>query len=315
MSPVSTATASRLQWKDLPDHVRSAVEGVIGASVVEAVPQSGGYSPGTADRVLAADGRRAFVKAVSSAQNPHTPTLHRQEAVVSRLLPADLPVPRLLGVHDDGHWVALVLEDVEGRHPVTPWRHDELRSTLDAFAQLAERLTPSPVPALPSVRELLGHDLDGWSRLASDQPAGLDPWAAAHLDELVALGRRGVEALAGDSLVHADVRADNLLIRPDGSVVVVDWPWACVGPAWMDTVSLLASVERHGGDHDLDALVTTYLGDSVDADDVTGYLAALAGYFLDTARRPAPVGIPTLRASQLEQGLATLAWVRRRLVG
>lgn len=30
-------------------------------------------------------------------------------------LPPDLPVPRLLDVNDDGEWVAVVFEDVEGK--------------------------------------------------------------------------------------------------------------------------------------------------------------------------------------------------------
>jgi aminoglycoside phosphotransferase (APT) family kinase protein len=314
MTPMPAATATRLRWHDLPAHVRAAVEETLGDHVVEAVSQAGGFSPGTADRVVTADGRRAFVKAVSSAQNPRTPELHRQEAVVSGAMPAGLPVPALLGVHDDGEWVALVLEDVEGRHPVTPWLADELHATLRALGDLAHRLTPSPVPDLPTARQLLGADLDGWSRVAQEPPTDLDPWAATHLDLLLAMGRRGVESLRGDTVSHADVRADNLLIRPDGTVVVVDWPWACVGAPWLDTVALLASVERHGG-HDVDALVETYVGASADPDDVTAFLAALAGYFVDMARRPAPQGLPTVRAAQAAQGRATLAWVRRRVSG
>ena len=31
-------------------------------------------------------------------------------------LPASVPAPGLLGCHDDGYRVALVLEDIEGRH-------------------------------------------------------------------------------------------------------------------------------------------------------------------------------------------------------
>jgi hypothetical protein len=41
----------------------------------------------------------------------------------------------------------------------------------------------------------------------------------------------------------------------------------------------------------------------------------MAGSFLDGARRPAPAGIPRLRAFQRAQGDATLAWLRRRLEG
>lgn len=40
-------------------------------------------------------------------------------------------------------------------------------------------------------------------------------------------------------------------------------------------------------------------------------VAALTGYFLGNAVRPAPVGIANLRAFQLAQGLAALEWLSR----
>jgi len=46
---------------------------------------------------------------------------------VAAALPSTAPTPTLLGSYDDGEWVALVYEDIEGRHPVTPWLPDELR--------------------------------------------------------------------------------------------------------------------------------------------------------------------------------------------
>ena len=55
----------RISWTDLPGHVQAGVEEILGAPVVEATGQQGGFSPGTADRVRTATGRRAFVKAVS----------------------------------------------------------------------------------------------------------------------------------------------------------------------------------------------------------------------------------------------------------
>jgi hypothetical protein len=39
-------------------------------------------------------------------------------------------------------------------------------------------------------------------------------------------------------------------------------------------------------------------------------LIGLAGFFLDSARRPPPQSIPTVRAFQRAQGDAVLAWVR-----
>ena len=306
------ASGVRIGWTDLPREVRSAVETILGGAVVDAVSQPGGFSPGTADRVRTSDGRRAFVKAVSPAQNEQSPDMHRREAWVTAALPASVPAPGLLGRYDDGEWVALVLEDVEGRHPVTPWRADELDRVLATLTELAESLTPAPLDDLRTATDLLTEDFGAWRRIAADPPADLDPWTTRHLTDLCALADRGLEALDGDTLVHTDIRADNLLVGADGTVTVVDWPWACRGAAWLDRLLLLINVRLFGG-HDTEALldhcaVTT----SADPDDLTAALAGIGGFFVEAGRRPPPKGIPTVRAFQRAQGDAVLSWLRER---
>jgi len=301
----------RITWTELPASVRRGVEEIIGGTVVEAVSQPGGFSPGTADRVVAASGSRAFVKAVSPAQNERSRELHRREAVVTAALPPQAHAPRLLGTFDDGEWIALVLEDVEGRHPATPWTRPELDLVLRALADLAESTTPSPVAGLRTAAEGLAHDFAGWHRIAADPPPDPDPWVADHLDALCASADRGLAALVGETLVHLDIRADNFLLGGDDEVTVVDWPWACRGPWWLDTVLLLVNVRLHGG-HDTSALLARHVPD-VDQGDLVGVLAGMAGFFADGARSPAPEGLPTLRAFQREQAESTVAWVRELL--
>ncbi|MET8910519.1 phosphotransferase [Micromonospora sp. NPDC004551] len=310
---MTSLTKSRIRWSDLPGPVRAAVEEILGDRVVAAESQHGGFSPGTADRVRTAGGGRAFVKAVSPAQNDRSPTLHRAEARNAAALPPATPAPRLLGSHDDGDWIALVFSDVEGRHPVTPWEAGELAAVLSTLEVMAGVLTPAPAAVVATATEQLGYDFGGWRRLADDPPADLDPWAAARLPELCAATDRGLAALAGDTLCHVDIRADNLLIGPDGSVTVVDWPWACRGPAWLDSLLVLVNVQVHGG-HDPEALLAARpLLAGVDPADLTGVLAGFTGFFLDGARQPPPPGIPTVRAFQRLQGDALLPWLARRL--
>ena len=300
------ASGVRIGWADLPAHVRAAVEQKLGAPVVEAVSQTGGFSPGTADRVVTATGARAFVKTASPALNPHSYEIARQEARFSPALPPTAPVPRWLGTYDDGEWLALILEDIDGRNPRTPWVEDELDAAVSGLRRLAEALTPPPVPDAPLAADLLRFDLAGWSRIAAEPPTDLDPWVAANLGALGAAADRGCAALVGNTLNHCDVRADNMLLRPDGSMVFVDWPWACVGPAWLDIVMLAINVIVHGGDGD------RVLAD-VDPAKATDLAAGLCGYLVDVARRPPPPGLPTVRAFQRAQGDALLPWLRERL--
>jgi aminoglycoside phosphotransferase (APT) family kinase protein len=306
---VIAATGSRIGWADLPAHVRSAVEHIIGDRVTAAVSQAGGFSPGTAARVRTAGGRRAFVKAVSPAQNDRTPDMHRREARVTAALPPAAPAPRLLGSYDDGEWIALVLSDVEGRHPITPWDRAELDTVLHTLGTMADLLTPSPVPWLPTAETSLGPDLDGWNRVAAHPPPDLDPWTAGRLDDLRAAAARGLAALTGNTMVHLDARADNLLIGPDGAVTVVDWPHASLGPRWLDRLLLLVNVRLYGG-HDCSALLLQ-CADAYDADpgDLRSVLAGLAGYFVDVARLPPPPGLPTVREFQRAQGDALVSWL------
>jgi aminoglycoside phosphotransferase (APT) family kinase protein len=301
----------RVGWREVPEPVRARVEAIIGGgAVVEAVTQPGGFSAGSADRVLTESGRRAFVKAVTPAVNARSAELALQEMRITAAMPPDAPVPRLLGGFDDadrgGEWVVLVLEDIEGSHPRTPWVEPEIRASVAALEQLAAAVTPAPLDGLPTAAENLGSDFEGWTRVAADPPADLDPWAAAHLDELRAASARGLAAIgSGRTLVHCDIRDDNLLIRPDGRVVVIDWPWGCVGPDWLDRLLLGLNVMVWGSD-------PSYAFEGIDPGVVTDVGAAVAGMFEAVWRLPPPPGIPTVRAFQKWQAEAMLPWVRSR---
>ena len=184
--------------EELPPALRAEIERRLGSAVVAARTQTGGFSPGVAARLELADGRRAFVKAVSPVPNAVAPTIYRREGRIVAAIPASAPVPRLLFVLDedpDG-WVILAFEDVEGRQPGTPWQDSELDDVLDAMAALAADLTPSPLrpPLVTDAAEAFGAADLSWASLVAAQNPGLDPWSTRHLAGLVELaggGRRG----------------------------------------------------------------------------------------------------------------------------
>lgn len=308
------ATGVRHHWADLPDTVRNAVQDILGAPVVEARSQSGGFSPGVAARVRLADGRRAFVKAVSAEVNPDSPDQHRAEARNTAALPPHAPVPKLLGSCDDGTCVALVLEDVEGRQPRVPWDPAELERVLAAVGDLTHALTPAPVDAPPAAGRKTTM-FTGWRTLhAAGDTAGLDPWVARRLGALAELESGWEEPATGDSLAHGDLRADNILLTED-RVVFVDWPHAVRAAPWFDLLTMLPCVAAQGGP-DPEATFTAHpLGRDADPAGATAVLAALAGYFVAHSLHPDPPGLPTLRAFQAAQGAAAVDWLRRRLAG
>jgi hypothetical protein len=190
---------------------------------------------------------------------------------------------------------------------------------LDAVAELATTLTPTPVAA-PSVATRLGEAFSGWQQLATaaehghDDLAGLDPWARRHLDRLVALEQAWPAAAAGRTLLHLDLRADNLLLTRPGCWWLTG-PWPASGPAWVDLLLLLPSVRAQGGPPPERLFGRHAVARGADPDAVTAVLAAVAGYLVRESRQPPPPGLPTLRAYQHSHSRPALAWLRRQRTG
>lgn len=162
----------------------------------------------------------------------------------------------------------------------------------------------------------MGQEFTGWRAFAGDPGAAtgvLDPWVPAHLDRLATLEEGWEQAAAGNTLLHGDLRDDNLLLTPDGRVVVVDWPHAAVGAAWCDLLMMLPSAAA-GGTVDPEAVWSRFApARGVDPAAVDAVVAALTGYFLLRSTLPAPRNVEGVREFQAVQGRAGLAWLGRRL--
>jgi Ser/Thr protein kinase RdoA (MazF antagonist) len=263
-----------------------------------------------------ADGRAVFLKAVSSSRNQASVQLYRREARIAAELPPSAPVPRLRDAFEVDDWVCLAFEPIDGRNPRLPWRQTELLTILAAIGDLNGALTPTPVATSP-VSDYLREDFSAWRTWASaPAPAGrfggLDPWVRRNLNGLARLEAGWEAAGAGSTLLHCDLRADNILITRDRRVLFVDWPHACVGAAFVDTLLMFPSLAIQGLP-DLDELLPRAPTlRAVAAEAVNAVLAALAGYLVRQAAQPADPTLPTLRAFQRAQGEAATAWLRRR---
>jgi len=312
---MASDSTGRLQWGNLPNDVQEAVETLLGGSIATACSQTGGYSPGTADRIQTNSGKRAFVKVVGNEQNPFSLKLHRTEARTMSILPEGLPCPEFLGHHDQGDWVALIFSDVEGKHPHLPWHSDELSRVLDTVHSVSQvALSGDALDLLPSLSVQRAYSFQGWDRLSYDPDASLDTWAVNNFDMLTELSEQAPAAVSGNQLVHTDLRADNLLFTKDGNVTIVDWPWAAIGASWFDALTLLIDVRVYDPDYDVESVIASHrVFSSATPEELNAVLAGLAGYFIDAARQPAPQGIPTLRAFQKREGEAALNWLKERL--
>lgn len=316
---MSLPGSPRLPYDRLPEGLRTAIDGALGSPVVSVSPRTGGFSPGPAVVVGCADGRRAFVKAVGTPLNPDTPRLLRAEAAVTPHLPTSLPVPAFQAYvewHDGtDEWIALIFDAFDGASAPLPWTPKTAATVVDGVTALAPAATPCPVPHLPSVVERVGASLSAWAELAAAPPIDLHPWEVERLDWLGAVPDRLRSSgwLDGDTLVHGDLRADNLLLGADGSVAFVDWAWAARGADWVDTV-LFALDASAQGRVDPEWLVgRSPLVAAADGQEVTDLVLAMAGMHARGMRRPAPPGLPTVRAFQRAFHDAALDWGMRRV--
>lgn len=210
--------------------------------------------------------------------------------------------------------MALAFADIDGRHPRVPWNASELEATLSSLAELAAAVTPPPLADLPDLPALVADDFAGWPRVAADPPVDVDPWLVANLPELTERAATGVAALAGNTLVHMDIRVDNLLLDRDGRVWVVDWPWACRGAAWADSLLLLASVVDHTNLTDIDARVDRILAEhglspQVGSDVLSGFVS----FFVDAARHPDQPGLGPVQEHRRTRAAYTVPLLRKRI--
>jgi hypothetical protein len=309
----------RLPYGLLPAGLRAEIDLALGSPVVAVSPRQGGFSPGPAVVVTCADGHRAFVKAAGTPLNPETPTLMRAEAAVTTRLPATLPVPPLRAHVEwsDGadEWVALVFNVFDGESAPLPWTPKTAAVAVDGLTELARAVTPCPIPDLPTVADRLGALLSSWAQLAVEPPDDLDRWEAERLDWLGAVPDRLAACgwLAGDTLVHGDLRADNVLLGSDGSVAFVDWAWAVRGADWIDTVLFALDAATQGGVDPEWLVDRSPLVVAADPRQVTDLVLAMIGVWASDMRRPAPPGLPTLRAFQRRFHDAALDWGIRRV--
>jgi Phosphotransferase enzyme family len=301
--------SGRPGYEQVPQRLREWVDRELGSPVASAASQPGGFSPGVAARLVTADGARAFVKAIATSRHAATAALHRYESQAMLAIPAGPALPRLYATYDDGDWVGLLLEDIEGRHPV-PWTLADVHRVTTVIDQRVRAFTPSPWPEAERLEDAPRMRTSWWTQATEDL---LPSWVRAHRRKLIALEDRVPVAVRGQTLCHRDVLAENILLTPADGVVFVDWAWACQGAAWIDTMNLICGVAMDRTGIDVDALISASPRTrETEPETLTAYLANTAGSAYVKAQRSGPQNIPALQAFRQRRATALLEWLQRR---
>jgi hypothetical protein len=311
------ATAERPAWADLPAPVRAAVVERLGAPVVSARTAGAGFTTGFAAVLETAVGDRGFVKAASFAEQPQLTDWYAREAQVLALLPPALPAPRVRWTLTAGGYLVLCLDAVDGRLPLLPWPDGELGAALDTHAQISAALRKPPAAlvalGLPRLADLAREDLAMWQEIAAglEPLPDLPPDLSGRLPELAALEALLPGYADVPTLIHCDLRLDNLLIDRAGRAWLCDWNWICHGPGWFDLATLLLTAYADG--RDVDALFAGHpTAQDCPADGLDAALAALCGYFLTRAGVAPGTASPAVRLHQRWSGEIALAWLAAR---
>jgi hypothetical protein len=299
----------------MPQPIRRWVVDLLGSRISESHEQVGGMSPGCATRLVSDDGQRIFVKVVGTPLNPLTPDLFRREITALDLIGDHELWARMLASWDDGDWVAIVLEDVEGRHPdlADDSTMDLLLAETERFGQvLATRVPDPPAPSVGGIG-----DLHAAFRIWADAVGRVDEIPDALLPAWV---RRvaprwesRVRALADCDvqLVHWDIRNDNLLQRPNGQLVFLDWGAASLGPAWVDP--LLARLERVESPWFDASLASSPALRAAGDEAVNAWLVGFGIFLAWRAHTVVDVNLPTMQAFRLQESGRMLRAAGRRL--
>ncbi len=299
-------TARRLEWPHLPAHIRALVEEQCGSAVTDATSQGGGFTPGFASVLSCADGTRHFVKAASQKAQRMFAASYREEARKLAQLPEAAPAPRLRWVHDADDWVVLGIEHVQARAPKRPWRDAELTAVLSMLASAVTALTPAPdALALDEFATEFADWPAYWDRVRVTQPD------RPHIDDAAALAARFADVTSGDTVVHTDVRDDNLLLCADGRVLLCDWNWPVRGADWLDSLFLMIGPRGDGLDVEA-ALAAHPLTAKLPAEHIDIVLALMTGYFLKSADEPVPPTSPHIRDHQRWQAEVCWDWLSER---
>jgi Phosphotransferase enzyme family len=307
-SPLSLSM--RVQWADLPEDVRAEIERACGGRVKHVTPIVEGFSPGFVACIELVDGDRIFAKLADNSLNERPGRLHLQEAKVLERISGRTRAPRLVGKVQTAQWSGLLTEFVDGR---VADRADDLFAALN-LADAISNVTPPT--SLETLASLLEHDFlwFGLRKLAQRDGHLPHNWDANQASVLLNYERHLLAALAGDSLVHGDMRADNVILASDGSgAVAVDWPSGAIGNACFDTVVMCASLALESNANPGELFAQSSRCRYADPQIISTLIIGLYGHYAWASSLGDPPGIPGVRAYQQAMAHTCGAWALDRI--
>ncbi|MDH3731269.1 MAG: hypothetical protein OES13_09130 [Acidimicrobiia bacterium] len=207
-----------------------------------------------------------------------------------------------LGEVDDGARVVLILENAETARWPPPWDTAGISAVTAMLDKLRQVAAPGWLVWLGGP-EALGSASASWQQVLEDPSRLLTQglvsasWLERSIEPLQAAERNS--NVGGGSLVHLDVRSDNICFDR-GQVKLVDWPGARLGHSYLDQHYWATTLYRETGTRH-DELLTA---------DAPGHLARLSGWYAGTLSSSVAGHLRAEQAQLLSDSLRSLLpWV------
>lgn len=313
-------------WSSVSPDARRAISAVLGVEITGGEVVFGGFSSSATFTLTLADGSRAFVKGGHGEQSTFINDAVRREALVYRELPQIAAFsPKIFGTAETADWFFLVMEDLSDAAKAPPWTPATWSA---AIARLAEfhNMRIAPPSWTDDVAKVMAED--AWKKVATDASCKADlcalfansvdaaRWFDEALPKLIVADAEFPPRHAGSSILHLDMRSDNILFKKfGGEAVFLDWNWLHTGSGVIDMVYFATSIFEEGGPHP-DLSMQRYQAAakaSFSDRDVAVCAANVAGYFALRAHLSPVADAPRLRWAQRLKLFASLDWASRLL--
>ncbi|MFE0348886.1 phosphotransferase [Streptomyces griseoluteus] len=257
-----------------------------------------GYTKAERWLAVTPEGAPCFIKAATEELTVRW--LRDEVAIYERI---DGPwLPEVIAWDAGGtHHPILVLEGMHDARWPPPWDDAAIGQVLETLDSVHAIEPDFPLPLLRDDTELRR----GWELVAEDRTAFLScglvspGWLERSLPVLSKAA--AAAPFDGTSLLHLDIRSDNLCFAA-GGVRIIDWNWAAIGNPVFDVCAWLPSLRSEGGP--LPDQVMPGQGE---------FAAVLAGFWCSQMGLPEANSASGRRLLQRDLGKIALDWARREL--
>jgi aminoglycoside phosphotransferase (APT) family kinase protein len=330
--PPPTAREPKPAWAGAPTELVGAIERIVGSPILEAQIVWGGFGPSATFVIKTKDGQKYFCKGAhpGQTQDGHN-SLKREIEILTAFPELGSFSPKFHGDARAGSWHMFVMDYVEQTRQLPSWTNETFASVIQLLAQFHSQM-PSRAPSILSPREgkpstNLCNPTLGWRSLliTPEQRAAFltlfadetetASWLDEHIQDLADLETKAPQMGGPQSWIHQDVRSDNILLKPNGDCLMVDWPFLGFGPILIDVAFFLPSVAGEGGGSPESGLAQyeQASGHRFNEADIHIAAATVAGFFASRAGLPEIPGLPRLRWVQRLQLFPSLAWLSKLL--